>query len=189
MRAIGRLNKEYSVDSKQHWQNVAAAYTVARHLGVPLESSIEGINSFGGIPHRQEKVLEVKGVDYINDSKATNTAAVKIALQNYDNIYWILGGRFKEEHMDVLLPCLDKVRQAFIIGESMEHLSRLLQDRTDITKSKTLDQAVIQARAAAQASGAGKPVVLFSPACESFDQFKNFEHRGEMFKSYVQEVA
>ncbi len=187
--AISRQGQEYLVNSVQHWQNVVAAYTVASHLGVSKPAITEGISSFKGLPHRQEPVTTNNRITFINDSKATNTGAAKLALQNYDNIFWILGGRFKEEHMDELLPYLGKVQHAFIIGDSMDELSKFLAGKTKITKSKTLDEAVQQAHNAAVASQLTHPVILLSPACESFDQFKNFEHRGEMFKTYVQEVA
>ncbi|MEN8237436.1 MAG: UDP-N-acetylmuramoyl-L-alanine--D-glutamate ligase [Pseudomonadota bacterium] len=166
-------------------QNAAAAYIAAKQMGVSIPDIIEAFKSFTSLPHRQETVAMHNGVRYVNDSKATNVDAAMQALARFDNIHWILGGRFKEESLEVLYPYLNRVQHAYLIGEAADQFASWLEGRVVVTKSGTLEQAV--ASAANQARKGA--VVLLAPACASFDQFKNFEARGEAFRQCVQDLS
>ncbi len=122
---------------------------------------------------------------YVNDSKATNPEATLRALVCYDDIYWIAGGRAKDGGFDSLADGLGGVRHALLIGEAADALAVFLKGRVPVTLSETLDRAVRQATTLAHGRDSEAPVVLFSPACASFDQFDNFEQRGDAFRSAV----
>lgn len=165
-------------------QNAAAAYAAARMMGIPPDKIMRAMRSFPGLPHRQFIVAGNEGVLYINDSKATNAAAAEKALACYEDIFWIVGGRAKEGGLAGLEPYMHRVRFAFTIGEAMDDFSTWLQAQAvNVLKCGTLEQAVRQADQAARTQGKG--VVLLSPACASFDQFKSFEHRGDEFTRLV----
>ncbi len=173
-------------------QNVAAAYAaVSAPLGrIRLKSRtiIDGIRSFPGLPHRQQRIDKIDGISYINDSKATNADAAARALACYEDIYWIAGGRAKESDLSVLDPYLSRVRHAFLIGEAADRIAAELRGRVDTTRSGDLETAVRNARDVALREGIAGAVVLLSPACASFDQFKDFEQRGIEFQRLVAEL-
>ena len=169
-------------------QNAAAAYAVTQSLGVGHDTIAEAILTFHGPPHRQELITTIGNVSYINDSKATNVAATLQALARFENIYWILGGQFKEENLELLYPALAKVRHGYIIGEDMPRLAQWLEGKIPCTKTKTLEHSVELAVQHAH-NQEGPAVVLLSPACASFDQFKDFEERGQQFRYLVQSLA
>lgn len=172
-----------------HWQNICAAYAVCRHLGISRSMILESIRSFPGLAHRQQLVGIVDDVTYINDSKATNMASAKEALNNFKDIFWILGGRLKGESLTSLSDYFPKVHKAFLIGEAIDTFSQVLESAgVAFTESGDLEQAVQDARKAALASGLSKPTVLLSPACASFDQFDNFEARGDCFTQLVKDL-
>lgn len=179
------LNSAPNSCTVKNMQNVAAAYVACRSLGISKQIIIPSLKSFQGLEHRQEKIATIDRVDYINDSKATNEAAVEQALNSYDNIFWILGGRSKTNAIDCLSEYFPKIRHAYLIGESAPTFAGFLEGKLDYTIAGTLENAVIQARKGALASNLSHPIVLLSPACESFDQFNNFEHRGNIFKDIV----
>jgi UDP-N-acetylmuramoylalanine--D-glutamate ligase len=143
---------------------------------------------FEGLAHRLEQVATLDGVQFVNDSKATNPDAAARALASFDRIYWIAGGRPKDGGLDALLPWLDRVRHAYLIGEAAASFGRALAGRVPCTQSGDLANAVRQAADAARADRAGGAVVLLAPACASFDQFRDFEDRGETFKQLVGEL-
>jgi UDP-N-acetylmuramoylalanine--D-glutamate ligase len=167
-------------------QNAAAAYATARALGVDPATVCDAIRTFPGLAHRQEVVGVVNGVTYVNDSKATNPEAAARALACYETVYWIAGGRPKQGPLTALEPYLDRVRHTFLIGEATEVFAHALDGRAAVTRTGTLDSAVAAARAAAERDGAAGVVVLLSPACASFDQFKDFEARGDTFRRLVE---
>jgi UDP-N-acetylmuramoylalanine--D-glutamate ligase len=172
-----------------HWQNICATYAVGRHLGFSRSMIMENIRSFTGLAHRQQLVSTIDGIMYINDSKATNMPAVKEALNNFDDIFWILGGRLKTESLTVLSDYFPKVRKAFLIGEAIPSFAQVLESAgVPFEESGDMEQAVHDARKAALSSGIAKPTVLLSPACPSFDQFDNFEHRGDVFCQLVRDL-
>ncbi|TVR98787.1 MAG: UDP-N-acetylmuramoyl-L-alanine--D-glutamate ligase [Rhodospirillales bacterium] len=166
-------------------QNAAAALAVARALGVATEVATRAMCTFPGLPHRQERVAVIDGVTYVNDSKATNGDAAARALACYDYVYWIAGGRPKDDGLAAVMAELDHVRHAFLIGEAAERFAAELEGRVSVTITGTLDAAVAAARDRAARNGTPNPVVLLSPACASFDQFRDFEARGDAFRALV----
>jgi UDP-N-acetylmuramoylalanine--D-glutamate ligase len=189
-RTIMDLAGAHALPGPHNWQNAAAAFAVARALGIGEAEIVAGIVSYPGLPHRQELVATIGGVKFINDSKATNADAAAKALACYDPIYWILGGRPKETGLDGLESFYPRIAQAYLIGEAAADFGRRLKTAgMATTMSGTLDRAV--AAAATDARAARKPgaVVLLSPACASFDQFTNFEERGNRFRDLVGKLA
>ena len=190
---IGSLGTLSTLHGVHNHQNVAAAYTVARFLGLKGSAILKAMETYPGLPHRMFTVRQINGVSYVNDSKATNADAASRALSCYKNIYWILGGKAKEGGLGGLEPYMDRVRHAFVIGEAAEAFSTWLNDyNVAFTVSETLDRATRAAHEMAQ-KGRGQPggmeAVLLSPACASFDQFRSFEHRGDVFAEIVKTLS
>jgi UDP-N-acetylmuramoylalanine--D-glutamate ligase len=177
-----------SLRGAHNWQNAAAAYGAVRALGLAAAAAAAGLPDFQGLAHRLEAVATLGGVQFVNDSKATNSEAAARALASFDDIYWIAGGRPKECELAPVLPWLDRVRHAYLIGEAAEGFARTLAGRVACTQSGDLPNAVRQAANAAWAAGKDAAVVLLAPACASFDQFRDFEERGETFKALVAEL-
>ncbi|HEY3916688.1 MAG TPA: UDP-N-acetylmuramoyl-L-alanine--D-glutamate ligase [Stellaceae bacterium] len=167
---------------RHNWQNATAAFAAARCLGVGAEAAARGIASFPGLAHRQELIATVEGVRYVNDSKATNADATEKALVCYDDICWIAGGVAKEGGIASLAPYFPRIRHAFLIGEAAPAFAATLSGQVAFTRSGDLATAVRQARDEARPGG----TVLLSPACASFDQFRDFEARGEAFRCLVE---
>jgi UDP-N-acetylmuramoylalanine--D-glutamate ligase len=160
-------------------QNAAAACVAAGALGVTWGDIAKGLASFPGLPHRAQEVAVRDGVRFINDSKATNADAARWAMAVFDKFVWIAGGVAKAGGIDDLVPYFDRVQKALLIGQDGAAFARQLQESgVDAEFVETLEAAVPVAFAAAQQGGG---VVLFSPAAASFDQFPNFEVRGERF--------
>lgn len=184
-RRIIDLSALPHLPGRHNWQNACAAYAVARARGIAPEDIARAIESYPGLAHRQELVGRIGPVAYVNDSKGTNADAAEKALLCYDNIYWILGGQPKEGGIDSLAPLFPRVRKAFLIGDATDAFAATLKDRVATERCGTLDVAVGRAHACAQADGLPGAVVLLSPACASWDQFKSFEHRGDVFRTLV----
>ena len=168
-----------------NWQNAAAAYAATKALGLAPARIADAIRSFPGLAHRQERIAVIDGVAYVNDSKATNPDAAAKALASYQTIYWIAGGRPKEGGLELVMPHLGPVRRAFLIGEAADAFAKELEGHVAVRKCGTLAIALAEARAAALADGIADAVVLLSPACASFDQFRDFEERGQIFVDLV----
>ena len=164
-------------------QNINAAYEAAKAVGVPHEKIMNAIKTFPGLEHRIEKVADIKGVTFINDSKATNADSSAMALACYENIYWIIGGKPKEGGISSLTEFFPRIKKAYIIGAATEEFAQTLDGKVPYEKCGDLANATKKA-----ASEAANGVVLLSPACASFDQFKSFEERGNLFKKYVSEI-
>lgn len=180
-------NKKDSLSGNHNYQNIAAAYAACSINGVSDTLFCKMLDSFKGLSHRQELVAVINGVQYINDSKATNADSVEQALKRFDNVIWILGGRPKEDGIESLIKYFHKVRFACLIGETAEEWSRLLtQNNVDNQVTKTLDIAIEVAKQ--KAAELKAEIVLLSPACASFDQFKSFEERGEEFRRLVMSI-
>jgi UDP-N-acetylmuramoylalanine--D-glutamate ligase len=162
---------------------MAAAYALDRDLKLwPEERMIgEALRTYPGLPHRMERVREKDGVLFVNDSKATNPTATAPALAAFPSIRWILGGQAKIDNLDECSPHFAHVRSAYTIGEAGELFAKLLAPHMPVTNCETLENALNHA---ARDSHAGDTVLL-SPACASFDQFKDFEQRGDRFKDLV----
>ena len=167
-------------------QNAVAAIATACALGIPEEAIQEGLKTYPGLPHRMERVRERDGVLFVNDSKATNPSSSSYALASYRAIHWILGGLPKGDRLDECAPMFGHVRAAYTIGEAGAMFARLLAEAgKPVMESGTLAQAVRDAAAAARLG----EVVLLSPACASFDQFRDYEARGDAFRAAVEALA
>jgi len=162
-------------------QNIACAAAVCRHLGIPYAKIVEGLESYPGLPHRMERVREKDGVLFVNDSKATNPTATAPALAAFPAVRWILGGQAKTDNLDECAPHFGHVRSAYTVGEAGELFARLLAPHMPVTNCETLENALNHAAKDSQAGD----TVLLSPACASFDQFKDFEQRGDRFRDLV----
>jgi UDP-N-acetylmuramoylalanine--D-glutamate ligase len=173
---------------RHNWQNAGAAYATARALGIDPPAITAALASFPGLAHRIERLGRIRGVEFVNDSKATNAAAAAKALACFDAIYWIAGGRAKSDGIEPLAAFFPRIRHAYLIGEAAERFAQTLESVPHSIVG-TLDKAVAAAFRQAVADGALKPVVLLSPACASFDQFRDFEERGERFRGYVRELS
>lgn len=165
-------------------ENAQMAIAATEAVGLSEEEISAGLRTFRGLPHRMERVAEISGVAYVNDSKGTNTAASAPALAAFDNIHWILGGLAKEPGLGECEAELDHVKAAYTIGKAGPDFAALLEGRVPVEQCGTLDRAVDSA-----ASNAAKgDTVLLSPACASFDQFNDFEERGEAFRQAVERL-
>lgn len=179
------LPAEPGLPGAHNRENAAAATAAARAAGVPDEAIAEALRSFPGVEHRLELVRELDGVRFVNDSKATNTAAARRALAAYDApLHVILGGSRKGESFSQL--AREVHGRAYLIGETADELAEAL-DRAGVQYERCGDLATAVASAAA-AARAGE-IVLLSPACASYDQFRDFEHRGEEFRRLVQNLS
>lgn len=182
------LPAEPRIPGAHNRENAAAATAAARAIGVPDEAIAHALVAFPGVEHRIEPVAEVRGVRYVNDSKATNVAAALRALAAFAGSpkHVILGGRGKAEPYAPLAAALEGSDRAYVIGEAAPELATALRAaRVHVTEAGDLERAV---RAAADTARPGD-VVLLSPACASFDQFRDFEHRGEEFRRLVAKLA
>ena len=175
------LTAARSLAGRHNAQNAAFAYASARALGVEHEAAVEGLLSFPGLAHRMEPVGRVGRVRFVNDSKATNADAARQALAAYERVFWIAGGRAKAGGIDDLAELFPRVVEAFLIGEAAGPFAAALGD-TPHRISGDMASAVQQAFEAASATGR-EEVVLLSPAAASFDQFPDFEARGEAFRA------
>jgi UDP-N-acetylmuramoylalanine--D-glutamate ligase len=166
-------------------QNAVAAIAATRALGLESAAIKAGLETYPGLAHRMERVAELGGVLYVNDSKATNPTSTAPALAAYPAIHWIVGGKRKTDELDACLPYLDHVRAAYVIGDAEAVYAHLLGAYVPVIRAGTVE------RATQLAGGAAKPgeVVLLSPACASYDQFRDFEHRGDVFKAAVKELG
>jgi UDP-N-acetylmuramoylalanine--D-glutamate ligase len=174
-----------SLRGEHNWQNAAAAWALVRHFGIPPAVIERGLQSFPGLVHRMEIIGSIGPVLFVNDSKATNADAAAKALAAYDDIFWIAGGRAKAGGLKGLESFFPRIAKAYLIGEAAEEFARQIGEAIKHTACGTLDKAIAAAAADAAASGREAPVVLLSPACASFDQYRNFEVRGDAFREIV----
>ena len=166
-------------------QNACAAIAACLAVGVSEDEIRAGLRSFPGLKHRMQPVGRRGGVTFVNDSKATNADAAAPALSSYDRIYWIAGGLPKEGGIASLRPLYSRIAKAYLIGEAAPQFAATLGADVPYEISGTLENAVRHAAADAERDEAPGAVVMLSPACASFDQFKNFEVRGDAFVSLV----
>ncbi|WP_158929835.1 UDP-N-acetylmuramoyl-L-alanine--D-glutamate ligase [Acidisphaera sp. S103] len=161
-------------------QNAMAATAMARFLGVPDEVIAVGLRTYPGLPHRQQRIVTIDGVTFINDSKATNAEASEVALVCYDRVIWIAGGMAKEGGIEPLVPLFPRIARALLIGrDAPDFAATLTRHGVPFDMVGTLETAVPAAFAAAKADDA--PIVLLSPACASWDQFTGYDQRGDRF--------
>ncbi|MBU1540632.1 MAG: UDP-N-acetylmuramoyl-L-alanine--D-glutamate ligase, partial [Alphaproteobacteria bacterium] len=181
--AIADLAPARSLPGRHNAQNAAFAYAAARAVGVSHDAAVEGLLTFPGLAHRMEEVGRLGRVRFINDSKATNADAARQALASYERSFWIAGGRAKAGGIDDLEDLFPRVVEAFLIGEAAGPFAARLGD-TPHRISGDMASAVKAAAEAAAATGR-EEVVLLSPAAASFDQYPDFEARGEAFRAAV----
>jgi UDP-N-acetylmuramoylalanine--D-glutamate ligase len=183
--AVIDLGEVAALPGEHNWQNAAAAFAVVRASHVPAPVAAACLRSFPGLAHRMERLAVIDGVAYVNDSKATNAASAARALACFEVIYWIAGGRAKQGGIAGLETWFPRIAHAFLIGEAAADFAAALGDATSHELCGDLDAAVAKAAAKARHEGRAGAVVLLSPACASFDQFADFEARGEAFRALV----
>ena len=175
------LTAARSLPGRHNAQNAAFAYAAAHALGVSHDAAVGGLLTFPGLAHRMEAIGHIGPVRFINDSKATNADAARQALSSYPSVFWIAGGKPKEGGIDDLADLFPRIAKAYLIGEAAEAFATTL-GATPHVIARTIDAAA--AAAARDAADAGGPqIVLLSPACASFDQYPDFEARGEAFRA------
>ncbi|MEW6644031.1 MAG: UDP-N-acetylmuramoyl-L-alanine--D-glutamate ligase [Pseudomonadota bacterium] len=182
---IARIGGIGSLRGLHNAQNAACAAAAALALGVNFEVLQEGLRSFPGLAHRMEQIGRKGNVLFINDSKGTNADAAARALSSFNDIFWIAGGKPKTGGIESLREYFPRIRKAYLIGEAADAFAHTLGDTVPHEIAGTLDVAVAHAARDAAASGLAQPIVLLSPACASFDQFRNFEIRGQHFREQV----
>lgn len=185
---VADLTRARSLPGRHNWQNAAAAYAAARALGLSADDAAMGLMSFPGLAHRMETVGALGRVRFVNDSKATNADAARQALSSYPKVYWIAGGRAKDGGIDDLADLYGRVAKAYLVGEAAAEFAERLKGHAPAVVSGDIETAVTQAYADAAASDEDA-VVLLSPAAASFDQFNDFEERGEAFRTAVRGLA
>lgn len=170
-------------------QNMMAVYACMRTQNIAPDLIAKALHSFTALPHRQQWVANVDGVDFVNDSKGTNLNAVTNALSSYNAIHWIAGGQAKQGGYDALIPHLPRMAHSYLIGESQHQIAEFLTaHNAPHTLCDTLENAVATAYQNARANITPTPTVLLSPACASWDQFNSFEHRGDVFMDCVKRL-
>jgi UDP-N-acetylmuramoylalanine--D-glutamate ligase len=183
---VARIGGIGSLRGLHNAQNAACASACALALGVAHDVLQEGLRSFPGLAHRMEQIGRRGNVLFVNDSKGTNADAAARALSSFADIFWIAGGKPKAGGITSLAEYFPRIRKAYLIGEAAAEFAQTLGACVPHEISQTLDVAVAHASRDAQASHLTDAVVLLSPACASFDQYRNFEIRGTKFRELVQ---
>jgi UDP-N-acetylmuramoylalanine--D-glutamate ligase len=188
IETLGDLSEARALRGAHNAQNAAFAAAAAWHCGLDGVEIAAGLRSYPGLPHRMEEVGRRGRVLFVNDSKATNADAAEKALVCFDDIFWIVGGKAKEGGIEPLRPHFPRIRKAYLIGEAAEDFARTLEGAVAFEHCGALDKALARAAEDAALSDAREPVVLLSPACASYDQFANFEARGDAFRLLAREM-
>ncbi len=183
---IAELGGVGSLRGSHNAQNAACAAAAALALGLAPAAIQAGLRSFPGLAHRMEEVGRRDAVLFVNDSKATNADSAAQALACFHDIFWIAGGRPKTGGIESLRSFFPRIRKAYLIGEAADQFAATLAGTVAHETIGTLDKALAAAARDAAVSSAQEPVVLLSPACASFDQYRNFEVRGDAFRALVQ---
>jgi UDP-N-acetylmuramoylalanine--D-glutamate ligase len=182
---LAQLGGIGSLRGTHNAQNAACATAAALALGMTAEQIQAGLRSFPGLAHRMEQVGRVGRVLFVNDSKATNADSAAQALACFGDIFWIAGGQPKTGGLSSLTGFFPRIRKAYLVGEAAAGFAAELEGKVAHVTAGTLDRAVALAASDAAAADMAEPVVLLSPACASFDQFRNFEVRGDAFRELV----
>ena len=180
--ALGTQREWPGLQGPHNAENAMAALNTCCALGLSEVQISRGLRTYSGLPHRMERIRDRNGVLFVNDSKATNPDSAAPALTAYPSVRWILGGQAKSPDLDACRPHFEHVRSAYTIGEAGPMFADVLRPHMTVDESGTLDVAVAHAARDAVAGD----TVLLSPACASFDQFRDFEHRGDSFRQLVQ---
>jgi UDP-N-acetylmuramoylalanine--D-glutamate ligase len=179
LAGIGSLRGEHNA------QNACAAFAATAALGLDRANILAGMQSFPGLAHRMEQVGRQGSTLFVNDSKATNADAAAKALASFPSVHWIAGGKPKTGGIESLTEYFPRIARAYLIGEATEAFAATLESKVCFARAGTIEHAVELAAEDAARSGENEPIVLLSPACSSFDQFRNFEERGNAFKAAV----
>ncbi|WP_404480307.1 UDP-N-acetylmuramoyl-L-alanine--D-glutamate ligase [Novosphingobium sp. BL-52-GroH] len=185
---LAPLQKEWpSLQGPHNLQNAAVAVAIVEALGVKKAQWRKHLRTFSGLPHRMERVAEANGVTYINDSKATNPASTAPAIAAFPpepnpRIHWILGGLPKGDNLDECVPFFGNIAAAYTIGDAGPRFAEILAPHVPVHNSEMMAEAIREAMAAAKPGD----VVMLSPACASFDQFRDYEARGQAFRQIVE---
>lgn len=185
---LAALQKDWpSLQGPHNLQNAAVAIAIVEALGLKKAQWRKGLRTFRGLPHRMERVAEANGVVYINDSKATNPASTAPAIAAFPpdpapRIHWILGGLPKGDNLDECEPYFGNIAAAYTIGDAGPRFAEILAPHTRVLRSEMMAEAIRQAMAAAKPGD----IVMLSPACASFDQFRDYEARGDAFRQIVE---
>ena len=182
---LGDLSGIGSLRGRHNAQNAAFAAAACWHSGLMPAEIANGLKSFPGLAHRMEQVGRKGAVLFVNDSKATNADSTAQALASFTDMFWIAGGKSKAGGIASLEEFFPRIRKAYLVGEAAEEFARTLDGKVPYDIAGTIDRAVEVSARDAEASGLKEPVVLLSPACASFDQFRNFEVRGDHFREQV----
>jgi UDP-N-acetylmuramoylalanine--D-glutamate ligase len=185
---VADLKRARSLPGRHNWQNAAAAYAAAKGLGIDSAAAARALMTFPGLAHRMETVGTLGKVRFVNDSKATNADAARQAMSSYPKFYWIAGGQPKTGGIDDLADLFPRVIKAYLVGEAAPAFADVLQGKAPAVQSGTIASAVEAAYRDAAQSGKDA-IVLLSPACASFDQFADFEARGDAFRAAVAALA
>jgi UDP-N-acetylmuramoylalanine--D-glutamate ligase len=178
------IHRARSLPGRHNCQNAAAAYAAVRGLGISPEEAAQGLMTFPGLAHRMETVGQIGKVRFVNDSTATKTDAARQAMSSYSKFYWIAGGQPKTGGIDSLSDLFPRIEKAYLVGEAAPAFAETLSGKAQAVECGTIEAATARAFADAAASGQ-EAIVLLSPACASFDQFADFEARGEAFRAAV----
>ena len=183
-----KINNKY-LTSNINDENVSFVYTFAKLLKINKKSFISAMNAFRGLPHRFEFFLKKKNITFINDSKATSFTASQLALSGIENIYWILGGLPKKGDKIKLGKLKKNIIKCYLIGKNINFFKNQIKNIINFSVTRNLNNSIIQIFNDIKLQKKNKKVILLSPAAASFDQFKNFEKRGEKFKILCRKYA
>ena len=182
---LGDLAGIGSLRGRHNAQNAAFACGAAWHCGLQPTAIAKGLRTFPGLAHRMEQVGRKGAVLFVNDSKATNADSSAQALASFTDMFWVAGGKPKAGGITSLEKFFPRIRKAYLVGEAADEFAATLDGKVPYEKAGTIDRAVEASARDAERSGLKEPVVLLSPACASFDQFRNFEVRGDHFRELV----
>jgi UDP-N-acetylmuramoylalanine--D-glutamate ligase len=184
---VAQLNDIGSLRGLHNVENAAAAYAAVRFIGISSGAFRSGLKSFPGLVHRLEELGHINRATIINDSKGTNADSTEKALSSFPGaIYWIAGGVPKDGGIEPLVPLFNRVAKAYLVGQCAADFAKTLDGKVPYEICGTLDKALASAVRDATDSIAGEPVILLSPACASYDQYKSFEHRGDHLRRLAQ---
>jgi UDP-N-acetylmuramoylalanine--D-glutamate ligase len=186
---VSNLKECSTLPGAHNWQNAAVAYAAVRGIVRDVGELARALTSFPGLPHRLEMVGRIGKVQFVNDSKATNADAAAKALACYSNIYWIAGGQAKEGGIESLKPYFSRIAKAYLIGAAEDAFAKTLGSDVSYERCGDLKTAMVRALAdAIRSNVVSPPVILLSPACASFDQFRDYEDRGDTFRKHYCEI-
>ena len=185
IKAYGKIKKKIKNDyltSNLNEENMSFVYTLSKLLKIDDNSFLKTMKSFKGLSHRFEFFLKRGNIKFINDSKATSFSATEIALSSIKNIYWILGGLPKKNDTVELSKLKKNIIKCYLIGKNINFFRKQIEHSIDFSITKNLKNSIIQISKDSKLKKHTKKFILLSPGAASFDQFKNFENRGEEFK-------